>query len=200
MNGMLLKEALQLKRQGIANTIMSVIAGLIIISIFGIRTNILTWLFIWTFNGRIAGGILRFDVPSHWNRWCVAAPIPRGDVVKSKYALICFYELVAFLITAVGITIFIALNNVTPIHEIRYAFSMAAVLMLFDTITLVCIFWRGGYHGGNTAYIINLLFMAGITFLLPLSGNFAWYFIVFAVIIRAASLPLSVWLYERRSL
>lgn len=201
MKAMLMKELLQLRRTCSAKTVILFIVSVLCISVMGVRTNILLWFIIFSFNSYAVGAILRLDVPTFWNRWCVIMPVSRGDVVKSKYALALFYELIALAAVLAGMYVFLNVHNAVWITEVRYAVSAMSFLLMIDTVKLTCIFWRGGYHGGNISYVINILiFIVYLLAPISFSSNFAWFFLAFSLALRAASLPFSVWLYERRSL
>lgn len=201
MNAMLIKELIQLKRLGFVTKIIFFLTAVLLISSFGIRTNILLWVLIFAFNTYAVSSMLRFDVPTYWNRWCVTTPIPRGDFVKSKYIISSMYEILAVIAAAVGMYIFISTHQTAPMKEICYAVSAVSFLVLIDTVTLVFIFWHGGYHGGQEAYIINLiLVLAFIMIPVSFTSNISWIFLLLSLAARISSLPLSVCLYEQRSL
>lgn len=201
MNGFIIKELLQLRREKLWTAIIMLIS--VLLCAVGAVTRATSFI-IFMLNSYFAAGIMGVDVGTAWNRWCVTTPLGRRKVIESKYFILALREVAAIFIAFLGVVIFktLGLNSDDYLYNFQYITLAFSLLILADTVTLVLVFWRGSYRGSRIAFVINVIFLVVLTVFAQQLVAFEYLPLIFiiTVIIRAASRPLSIWLYERRSL
>lgn len=201
MNGFVIKELLQLKREKLWTAIVMLITTML----FAVGTiNGFVSFAVIALNAYIAGNIMSADVRTAWNRWCVTTPLGRKKIIESKYFIVELQEIAEIFMAVIGVVIFktLGINENTYAYSFGYIALVSALLIFADTVTLVLIFWRGSYRGYRIALIINLILIIAVAGYADIQAAFEYLPLIFiaAVIIRAASRTLSIRLYEQRNL
>lgn len=201
MNGFVIKELLQLRREKLWTAIIMLITTML----FAVGTiNGFVSFAVIMLNVYIAGSIMSADVRTAWNRWCVTTPLGRKKIIESKYFIVELQEIAEIFMAVIGVVVFktLGINENTYAYNLGYIALVSSMLIFADTVTLVLIFWRGSYRGYRIALIINLILIIAVARYSDILAAFEYLPLIFiaAVIIRAASRPLSIWLYEQRNL
>lgn len=158
--------------------------------------------------------IMNADVNSRWNIFSVTIPAGRTAVIRSKYILAAFYELI--YIIALGAGIFLRYifpsSNEDIFKDIIKYLGLISAMLLCGSVTLTLIFKKGSFHGGRVAYILNIViflaFIFGFDGLIVLSKNFGYMFcftiaaavVIVLLFLRYISYRLSLKYYNKRDL
>lgn len=158
--------------------------------------------------------IMNDDVDSRWNIFSVAMPAGRTAVIRSKYILASFYELVYIASLSIGTIIWYLFSSKTghSYDDIIKFLGIISTMLLCGSLTLTLIFKKGAFHGGRIAYILNIVifiaFIFGTAVLIdlteksgyPLCFAIAAAVIVILLFIRYLSYRLSLKYYSKRDL
>lgn len=203
MTGLLLKEYLQLRDSKLSWLLW--IFWLVIPVAIGKLGYSRELGFIMCASLAFGGGLMTADVRCRWNRYAAALPVSRAEIVKSKYVVSAVLEGIVYIIL---LTMFIlrahtAEGGMYSLSGIGFliAYSIAA-----DTISLFIVLKAGVRKGQPVSLGVNLALAVLAALFMESEHNIGYMqlislaAIMFAVILRIASLPAAIRIYEKRDL
>lgn len=201
MTGLILKDLLNLKRQG---------------KLLGILILFYLFLSVSTKNSSFFGGVIAvmcallpvtamsFDERCKWDKYALTMPVNRRDLVLSKYILAAIFCAAGFLINFIY-------NLITGSGEITEVLQISLSLLsvgLFLLSLLLPILFKYGVEKGRLLMILVLflptaivIFLSSQGFSLPEGKNLdqlAWLFFPAALLLFFISISVSVGIYRKK--
>ena len=210
---MLTKEIIQIKHSVISWLFIIPVLTIICSAIFQPNGIIIYILFV-SFIETAYCCIMNDDVNSRWNIFSVTFPSGRSAVIRSKYILASFYELVYITALGIGIIIWCRFSGKAEYsyNDILEYLGIISTMLLCGSLTLTLIFKKGSFYGGRIAYILNIVIFVAFIFVfagfraLAEKAGYPLYFTIAAAIItvllilRYLSYKLSLKYYSKRDL
>lgn len=162
--------------------------------------------------GGLAGTAIQKDAASKWNKFELTMPLSRGDVIKARYISFVLYILLGIFMAILSVLLFyIVTGSVNPermsygfVFGISFAMSIPTFMM-----PLILIF---GTDKNEVILMASMiigisLFLVSSVILAPFLRDFSnaalvfrLGYIIFSIVLFAASYLLSLLLYKRKEL
>ena len=175
MSGLLLKDILNMKKQG--KIYLVIVALWVALGVFqgtmAYLTNMMPLLAI-----MLVINAMAYDEAAHWDRYALTMPVSRRDMVLSKYLLI-----VLSLLATMALATALAMSMGTPFIEALLASgAVCCIALCYMALILPVMFWLGVQKARVTMLVIIILPVALVS--LGGSGDLA----------ALAALPALAWL------
>lgn len=162
--------------------------------------------------GALSGTAMQKDGASKWSRFELTMPISRSDVMKARYISFILYILIGLVMAIISALIFYALTGFIDAERAGYGFtfgiSFAFSIPTFMT-PLVLIF---GTDKNDVLLMISMALGLGLFFVSSVVSSlflsnfanaelvFRLIYLVFSIVLFAASFMLSTFIYKRKEL
>jgi ABC-type transport system involved in multi-copper enzyme maturation permease subunit len=156
-----------------------------------------------------------YDEKAKWDKYAAAMPYSRKDVVLSKYLLGLGCMVVSLIVVFIGSLVYGMFTDVVFTGDslaelVIMLISLFCVTLIFMAVNMPIIF-KWGHEKGRMIFIAGIAAFAAIigassvieNTSIAIEGFFNNYFyiiVVAAIVLTAASIPLSIKFYERREL
>lgn len=159
MKGLILKDIMNLKKQGIYYLL--VIGIYIIISITSGNSFMFQYM-ICVFGGMLPITAMAYDEKADWDKYALSMPVSRIEMVLSKYVLAIIGLIVGFVFSTVYSLILPAKVEISN----RYLMYPYLIVLLFTSIILPILFKVGVEKGRIVMMAILLLPMLSVTLIM----------------------------------
>ncbi len=207
MKGLILKDTYVVFKQ------MKVL--LLIVVLFTIMLGYTFGVFLLLYCAMLPISTIAFDEKAKWDKYAATMPYSRKDIVLSKYLLGLACMAVALIIVFIGTLVYGLFTDTVftgdaLVDLVIMLISLFCVTLIFMAVNLPIIF-KWGVEKGRMIFIAGIAAFAAIIgasavmentsiVIVGFLSNYFYIIVIAAIALTAASIPLSIKLYEKRDL
>lgn len=162
--------------------------------------------------GALAGTAMQKDGTSKWNKFELTMPVSRGDVIKARYISFALYILIGAFMAILTALLFYLVNGSVNLERTGYSFAFGISFAMSIPTFMMPLILIFGIDKNEMLLMISAVVGLGLFFVssaivTPFLKNFSNVnfvfrvgYVLFSIVLFAASYLLSVSLYKRKEL